>query len=309
MGLIDLWHSPSLDGMWPKQVIARIEGGLGNQLFQYAAARSLADRLSVELLLDLRALDENGSWPYQLDLYRIRAQIAEDDLLRDLPSPRSSRWGRIRSELSQRFPALVTHPVFWPRSFAYDPRVDRIRHPVYMVGYWQTERYFAWNRENLLQDIQLCEPEQGVSATLEAIRQTHSVALHIRRGDYVSNTSAAQFHGLCDLSYYQRAVQALQAAHRDIEVFVFSDEPDWAQANLRIGVPMYVVRDNPPGRGHVDMELMRQCRHHILANSSFSWWGAWRCATPGQMVYAPSRWFADAGVDTSDVIPSRWTCI
>lgn len=291
--------------MWPSQVIARIEGGLGNQLFQYAAARSLADRLGCDLALDLRGLAHNGDRPFQLDLYRIRAGIADGAQLAGLPDWRPSRWRRLRASLAQATPALCDYPMFWPRSFAFDPRFDRISRPVYLVGYWQCERYFAWNRAQLLQDIELIDAPPAIPL-LERIRTSRSVALHVRRGDYVSNAAAAQFHGLCDMAYYQRAVAALKSEYADIEVFVFSDEPDWARANLQLGVPTYIVDAHPPEKGFLDMELMRHCQHHIIANSSFSWWGAWRCEREGQRVYAPSRWFADAGVDTSDVVPARW---
>jgi hypothetical protein len=293
-------------GMWPKQVIARVEGGLGNQLFQYAAARSLADRLECDLLLDLRGLVENGDRPFQLDLYRIRASVANSQQLQGLPDWRSSRWGRIRANLSQFAPAFLSFPVFWPRSFAFDRRFEQISHPVYLVGYWQSEKYFAWNRPRLLQDIQLLAPLPANTPLLEEIRSTRSVALHIRRGDYVSNTAAAQFHGLCDMDYYRAAINALKARFPDIHVFVFSDEPAWARANLVLDVPTRYVDANPPDQGHIDLELMRQCRHHVIANSSFSWWGAWLCESHDQMVYAPKRWFADPDTDTTDVIPVRW---
>ena len=293
--------------MWPTQVIARIEGGLGNQLFQYAAARSLADRLGVGLVLDLRSLAANGDRPFQLDLYKIRAVVASTEMLAALPDWKPTRWGRMRAALSRVAPAVCAFPVVWPRSFAYDPRFESITRPVYLVGYWQSEKYFAWNRGALLKDIQLRVPvPDEVAKVLARINATNSVALHIRRGDYVSNAAAAQFHGLCDMAYYQHAVQALKDEHPDIEVFVFSDEPDWARENLKLPVPTHVVDANPPDQGHIDMELMRQCRHHVIANSSFSWWGAWRCELPGQHVYAPGRWFADPGVDTSDVTPARW---
>lgn len=289
--------------MWPAQVIVRIEGGLGNQLFQYAAARSLADRLDCELALDLRSLVDNGDRPFQLDLYRIRARVATPQQLANLPDWRSSRWGRLRSSLSQRMPAILSYPVFWPRSFAYDPRFERISRPVYQVGYWQSEKYFDWNRARLLQDIQLVNPILATTPWLEQILNTRSVALHIRRGDYVSNAAAAQFHGLCDMVYYHTAVQALKQQFPDIHVFVFSDEPDWARANLRLDVPTFYVDANP---GQVDLELMRQCRHHVVANSSFSWWAAWLCESVGQVVHAPRRWFADPTTDTSDVVPENW---
>jgi hypothetical protein len=128
--------------MWPRQVIARIEGGLGNQLFQYAAARSLADRLGCDLALDLRGLAENGDRSYQLDLYHTRCSIADAALLNTLPPWRPSRSGRVRSCISQYMPRLYAYPVFWPRDFSYDSRFERIERPVFMVGYWQTEKYF-----------------------------------------------------------------------------------------------------------------------------------------------------------------------
>ena len=293
-------------GMWPKQVIARIEGGLGNQLFQYAAARSLADRLGCDLALDIRGLDENGDRPYQLDLYRIRASVVSSQLLQGLPEIRSSRWGRIRSSFSQLAPAIFSFPMFWPRSFAFDPRFDQISRPVCLVGYWQSEKYFASNRDRLLPDLQLQTPLSAQTPFLDEILSTRSVALHIRRGDYVSNASAAQFHGLCDMAYYVAAIEVLKARFSDIQVFVFSDDPNWARVNLKLNAPMHYVDTNPSDQGHIDLELMRQCRHHVIANSSFSWWGAWLCSSHDQVVYAPSRWFADLNVDTSDVIPSRW---
>lgn len=295
-----------IQSIGPEQVIVRIEGGLGNQLFQYAAARSLADRLGCDLALDLRGLDLNGDRPFQLDLYRIRASIASLQQLQALPDWRTSRWGRIRSNLSQFLPAVFSFPAFWPRSFAFDQRFDQITRPMYLVGYWQSEKYFVGNRVRLLQDIQLVNPLDAVTPLLAEIRATRSVALHIRRGDYVSNASAAQFHGLCDMAYYHAAVNRLKARFPDIHVFVFSDEPAWAQAHILLDVPTHYVNANPPDKGHIDLELMRHCRHHVIANSSFSWWGAWCCESLEQVVYAPLRWFADPATDYSDVVPERW---
>lgn len=291
--------------MWPKQVIARIEGGLGNQLFQYAAARSLADRLGCDLALDLRGLDENGDRPFQLDLYNIRASVASPQQLQSLPDWHSSRWGRIRSRFSQIAPAFASFPVFWPRSFAFDQRFDKILRPVYLVGYWQSEKYFTWNRERLLEDIQLVAP-LPVGPLMNEIHSTNSVALHIRRGDYVNNLAAAQFHGLCDMDYYQTAVSAMKARFPDIHVFVFSDEPDWAKSNLILEVPTHFVDANSMDKGHIDLELMRHCKHHVIANSSFSWWGSWLGESDHQVVYAPKGWFANTSTDTSDVVPERW---
>jgi hypothetical protein len=288
------------------QVVARIEGGLGNQLFQYAAARSLADRLQCGLLLDLRGLAENGDRPYQLDRYSVRAEVADAQTLAALPAWRSSRAGRIGQWLSFVMSGTVRSPVFWPRSFAYDGRIERLRQPVYMVGYWQTERYFAWNRARLLHDLTLHPDTAANAGWVQKIRSCNSVSLHVRRGDYVSSPSAAQHHGTCDMAYYQQAIALLLQQQPELEVFVFSDEPQWAADHLRLPAPIHIVDANPPDRGYLDLELMRGCRHHVLANSSFSWWGAWRCVHMGQTVYAPRRWFANPGIDTRDIIPPHW---
>lgn len=289
-----------------RQVVARIEGGLGNQLFQYAAARSLADRLQCGLSLDLRGIAENGDRPFQLDIYHVRAEVADAEMLAALPPWRSSRAGRIRQSLSFLMPDLFRSPVFLPHSFAYDARIEKLERPVYMVGYWQTERYFAWNRAQILQDITLSQSAAENMFWLQKIRSCNSVSLHVRRGDYVSSATAALQHGTCDLAYYQSAIAALVRQEPDIELFVFSDEPQWASDNLRFPVPTHIVNANPPDRGYLDLELMRHCQHHVLANSSFSWWGAWLCVNPRQAVYAPGRWFANSGIDASDIVPTRW---
>jgi hypothetical protein len=292
--------------MWPVNVIARIEGGLGNQMFQYAAARSLADRLGCDLLLDLRTFNENLDRPFQLNLYRIRAVVATHQQLQRLPHWRTSRLGRVRSWLSQFAPSIFMFPVFWPRTFAFDPRFEKITHPAYLVGYWQSEKYFIWNRSRLLGDFQLRAEIPLTTPYLSEIKNTCSVALHIRRGDYITNPAAAKFHGLCTLEYYYAAIELLKVSCPDMHVFVFSDEPSWAKANLQFKVPTIYVDTNTGEKDYIDLELMRHCRHHVIANSSFSWWGAWRVETGDQMVYAPQVWFSDSNVDTSDVLPDRW---
>jgi Glycosyl transferase family 11 len=287
-------------------IIVRIEGGLGNQLFQYACGRSLADRLGCGLALDLRGLDVQGDRPFQLNSYRIRADIADSDLINSLPNSQPSRWGRFKSRAAQLFPIIYSFPIFWSRTFAFDQRFEQLTHPVYLVGYWQSEKYFDWNRAALLNDIQPILPLASDAPWLHEIENTSSVALHIRRGDYVSNAQSAAFHGLCDIAYYQKAVKNLKLHVPDMQVFVFSDEIEWAKKNLTLDVPTHYVESSGVDAGHRDIELMRRCKHHIIANSSFSWWGAWLCTYAGQRVCAPARWFADAKTVTSDVIPARW---
>ncbi len=295
-------------------VVARIEGGLGNQLFQYAAARSLADRLGCDLALDLRALDENSNRAFQLNLYRIRAVIASVELLSNLPKLRPSKWRQLLSSLSLYAPRVFSFPVFWSRSFAYDERFTAIASPKYLVGYWQSEKYFDWNRAQILKDLELIDSTEIDHSLLQKIKDSKSVALHIRRGDYISDLAASQFHGLCDMAYYHAAVQALKIQEPSMHLFIFSDEPQWAKINFCLDVPATYINANASDKGHLDLELMRHCKHHIIANSSFSWWGAWLRSAElvgqeAQQVYAPKRWFAVSNIDTSDVIPAKWNLL
>ncbi len=287
-------------------VVARIEGGLGNQLFQYAAAISLADRLGAPLGLDLRALASNGDRPFQLNLYKTRFRILSSEELDLLPEPRPNRWRRLSADLRRSIGASRKLLPFWPEGFEFDPRFEKISCPVYLVGYWQSERYFHGHRAALLHDLQLLNAPVTPHPMLRNIRASNSVALHIRRGDYVTNASAAQFHGLCDLAYYHDALELMRQRLESPEIFVFSDDLDWAREHLQTTLPMHFVEGHAPEQGYLDLELMRQCRHHVIANSSFSWWGAWLAESTSQIVCAPKRWFAAPDVNTDDVVPLGW---
>lgn len=291
------------------QFVCRLDGGFGNQLFQYATARSIADRLGCDLLLDARAVQTKDSRDYGLGRYAIRADLAAPDLLDALPSPRSSRAGRLRSRLALAVPSLFPSPVFWPASFAYDERVLCITRPMYLVGYWQSERYFGWNRSRLQADLHIKQPVLDPTGLKERIVASHSVALHIRRGDYHTNTAAAQTHGLCDHRYYVDAVSYMAKHHSDMQLFVFSDEPEWVRQNFQFNVPMVVVDASMGSSTSFDFEMMRTCKHHIISNSTYSWWAAWLAEHDRQIVIAPQRWFNDQTIASQDVVPQRWVRI
>jgi hypothetical protein len=288
------------------RVVCRVDGGLGNQLFQYAAARSLADTLACDLALDLRALGPKADRGYGLDAFSIRAEVAGPETLQSLPLPRSSRIGRMRSALSLVLPSVAPYPVFWPRSFAYDARLLRLRQPKYVVGYWQSERYFAWNRARLLADLQPRTETGPDVQLLQRITSCQSVSVHIRRGDYFSNASAARIHGLCEPSYYQNAVRWLAQRNSGLQFFVFSDDMAWARAQFDFGLPTVFVDSGPLASPLQDFALMRACRHHVISNSTFSWWAAWLAEAPEQIVIAPQRWFVDESIASVDVVPERW---
>lgn len=137
------------------------------------------------------------------------------------------------------------------------------------------------------------------------MQQCESVSVHVRRGDYVTLASASAYHGLCTLDYYHRAIRHVAERVANPTLFVFSDDPEWTKANLHSPFPTHYVDHNPAGKAFQDLRLMSLCRHHILANSSFSWWGAWLSRSNGGLVIAPERWYA-VNRPTPDLIPARW---
>lgn len=285
-------------------VTTKLLGGLGNQMFQYAAARALADRTGSELLLDLSEFAHYTLRRYELDTLRVRAGV--------LPlAPQPILPGRIarkaRSLVQRLLPARKGTPVYREASFAFDPGLLQQSPPVALEGYWQSEKYFLDAADAIRRDFTLAgEPDAANRAVLQRMQGTVAVSLHVRRGDYVTNPNAAAFHGTCSPGYYRQAVDHI--AHRcgPLTLFVFSDDQDWVRANMPFDHPTVHVDCNPPDRGVWDMHLMKHCHHHVVANSSFSWWGAWLNPSPEKIVVAPRRWFTDAAIDTSDLIPASW---
>lgn len=287
-------------------VITRLNGGLGNQLFQYAAGLALAERLGVPLKLDLSEFDSYRLRRYELDKFNISAEIASAEETAGFiinPSRFQRFYSRLAISLSLRFNRIAFRQI----RFEYDEAFGKIRYPMYLNGYWQSEKYFKPVENKLRTELQLVDKLGGESqAIFEEILECPAVSLHIRRGDYISNPSAALVHGVCSLEYYHSAVHHVAALVENPQFFVFSDDPQWARANLKIGYRVKFVEANGPDRGVEDMWLMKSCNHHIIANSSFSWWGAWLNDSIDKIVIAPRIWFLDNNIGTRDLIPEKW---
>lgn len=290
-------------------VFVRLIGGLGNQLFQYATARSLAERHQVGVKLDISGFGSGNLRKFELGSYPIKATIAT--------TKETAAFGATRL-LS---PKLFSHPMMtikqmletkrdrWYREphFHFDPMLALQEPPILLEGYWQSERYFAeiWDLLRIeLTPTNGLEPENAVLA--EQIRDCAAVSLHVRRGDYVSDPTTNAYHGVCSLTYYQSAINYVAERIENAHLFVFSDDAAWTRENLKTSVPATFVEANPPDRGFRDMQLMTCCRHNIIANSSFSWWGAWLNASSDKIIVAPQKWFAVNEKNTDDLIPDSW---
>lgn len=285
-------------------IIVQLIGGLGNQMFQYAAGRRLAHIHNTELHLDLTRFASDALRNYGLDKFRINAKIASPNLLKQVPF---SRQDALRIGIKNLYCKETGFQYVKEQSFDFNKRVLSLPDNVYLEGYWQSEKYFKDIQGLLEREFSFKDEQNRANRDLtELIHSTESVNLHIRRGDYISNPATNEFHGTCSLDYYHRALEKLTKTVERPHLFIFSDDPEWVWNNLHVAYPSTLVDINGPEKDYEDMRLMSLCNHHIIANSSFSWWGAWLSKYPDKQVYAPKNWFNSSDNDTKDLIPENW---
>jgi len=289
-------------------IMIQLTGGLGNQMFQYAAGRALASRHSTDLKLDISWYSEATKGTeriFGLDRFSITAEIAMPDEIYRFAQPKLGMLGLIQS-LRARLGLSQNQRVReqeWISVF----RFASTRRNYQLTGYWQSEEYFKESRATLLKEFELkTTPSHQSHAIAQHIRDSQSVSLHVRRGDYVSNPKYTHKYGVLPLQYYSNAVRYITDCIENPLFFVFSDDPAWVFEHLEIPFPMHIVDHNGSENPHEDIWLMSKCNHHIIANSSFSWWGAWLGQHPNKIVCSPARWYAGREVQPENLIPKEW---
>lgn len=289
-------------------IIVNLIGGLGNQMFQYATGRALSLRLSASLKFEVSGFSgcrlHNG---FELDkAFTCNPSLASKQEIRELLGWRGA-W-RISKLLARPRLALFrgTKLIVEPH-FQYWPQIKYVSDNAVLIGYWQSERYFAEISDVIRADFTFKSPFSSRNADLaERISQGMAVSLHVRRGDYASDAKTNATHGLCSLDYYRAGIRYMTTHVDNPEFFIFSDDISWAKTNLKIDFPCTYVGHNQGIESYNDMRLMSLCRHHIIANSSFSWWGAWLNSRSDKRVVAPNKWFATTTNDTRDLLPAGW---
>lgn len=288
-------------------IVMKMQGGLGNQFFQYAAGRALSARLGCGLFLDVswyRNLPKGATArTWELGRYPIQAGCLDS---MDSCSPWFWSMERIGCVVK------LESGWRWARSFRergidHDPRVNRLSSCRSLEGYWQSPLYFDAVAQALrceLQPIDAMGIEDSQVASRIMADRPRAVAVHVRRGDYLQGVHA-EHHGLCGMDYYRRAFEHIREHIVDPLFFVFSDDPEWVASQRDLFGDAVLVAHNGPDAAFQDLRLMSLCRGHVIANSSFSWWGAWLAETPGAKVVAPARWLA-SGAATPTLTPPAW---
>jgi len=289
--------------------IINIMGGLGNQMFQYALALALEKRggSGTAVRIDPRAFRgypiHNGYELKRIFNVEIPEATISEVMKVAYPFLNYRIW-----QLCHLFPKRSTMR-YESGSMAYDDCVFTDTRNLYLIGYWQTEHYFCSVRNEILKAFAfpLFIPSSRNEILGKELQQRRSVAIHIRRGDYlkISNTS-----GICTIDYYQKAIARIKEFVTPELFAIFSDDMDWCmkQFGTIIGnADIRFINWNKGKESFRDMQLMSLCKHNIIANSSFSWWGAWLNQNPDKIVIAPSRWMNSEG--WSEIIPEDWMTI
>lgn len=284
-------------------IIMQILGGLGNQMFQYACGKRLAHDHHVPLKLDISSFASYPLRSFTLQHYQLHADIATPDDLSLFHSKGID--ARIRRRFENQFRPYWRRSIIHEQGYGFNPPILNVHHG-YLIGYWQSYKYFEPIASHIRDDFKLKNPLSAQAGRLAAeIQAVQAVSLHIRRGDYVSNPETQQVHGVMTLDYYERAVRRIAAVISEPHFFIFSDDPDWAIVHLHLAYPSTIVSGSNT-HDYEELCLLSLCKHHIIANSSFSWWGAWLSDSSQKIVIAPNRWTLLPEGNTPDRIPSSW---
>ena len=282
-------------------IIARLQGGLGNQLFQYAAAKGLASRLNCGFKVEnITSLTKDRKRKLALDELHTQYHLATENEVR--------RFVKLPS-LYRHAPSLfslLSKNIYREPHFHFDHSFTLLQDPVFLDGFFQSPKYFSNVNHDILKEFRIkTELSARIKEKCDELANTNSISVHIRRGDFL-NPKAINYHGILDKHYYETALELIkQKAGDHARFYFFSDDINWVSSNLLLP-PNSELVSKSTGSAIEDFFLMSNCKHNIIANSSFSWWPAWLNNNDKKIVIAPKNWFVDTSIITTDLIPEEW---
>lgn len=295
---------------YKRMIIVKLEGGLGNQMFQLAIGRILAEKNKTFLTFDKTFFDNNkrrlGHTPrnYELKIFVESYPVAGEKAI--LVFHKLSIINRIKKKLGLNYPKT-----FRESSFNFNSRVLNQNTPIYLRGFFQSYKYFQ-GYEELIKKIFVFPQNRLEGKNIELlnyINNNQTLAIHVRRGDYVKDKRIQQYHGNLTTEYYLQAISAVVSKIHGLTLIFFSDDTQWVKEEFqKLDFPKKFVDYNSGENSWKDMFLMSCCKHQIIANSSFSWWAAWLNENPTKIVIAPKKWFekSEKDINTKDLIPPKW---
>lgn len=273
------------------KIITNLYGGVGNQMFQYAAGYAASKAANAILYVDLSAFREYKTRNFELEKFGFKINYASEDDIKELNKKH-----------------FFGKTLFKDKKKTFYPEILKIRHSAYLKGYWQSEKYFGHIRDDILELFEFKNLDFIENADIiQKIRSTNSVSVNLRLGDYINNEEYKKIYFLCTKEYYKNALKYICAQVENPMFFVFSDEIEKTHEYLPEKYAYTFVKS---ANWQEDMYFMKNCKHNIVANSSFSWWAAWLNNSPQKIVVSPSRWLTkDSGICDKDMIPASWVKI
>lgn len=290
-------------------IINLLKGGLGNQLFQYAAGKSLSIFHKTSHSLDISnysAQISSNQTPRNLDIFdlKISAEIAGDQDIDRLRPPNFYLLNLIRS-----FRNKYIHRYY----LDWKPEIFSAGNDLYLDGYFQSEKYFLTCIDDLRKEFSLHQRyiEPIVSIWNKISASPMPVSIHVRRGDYVKNARMRDIYDVCSVNYYSLAITNILNQCPDATFFIFSDDVDWVKSSKFFPLHAILVSEMKTMLGDSlrpsqELFLMSQCQHNIIANSSFSWWGAYLNQNPNKIVIAPKLWNNSFSLRQPNIVPEKW---
>lgn len=276
-------------------------------MFQYALGRHLAMKNNSTLKLDIQGFKDYKLRNYDLNCFNIQENIATSKDLTCVSLPSDKFIRKLGKHMEIRIIGVQQIQYIKERKLNFQPEILSLGDDIYLDGYWQSEKYFLEIEDVIRKEFSLVNTLTSASQDIaEQIKDCESVSIHVRRGDYVSDPKTNSVHGVCGVEYYYSAIDVINKKIDSPHFFIFSDDLNWACCNIKIDAPTIYVRSNNCLKDYEDMYLMSKCKHHIIANSSFSWWGAWLNENPEKIVIVPRKWFNSKNMDTKDLVPVKW---
>jgi hypothetical protein len=292
-------------------IVIFLQGGLGNQMFQYALGRNLAEKNKTEVVFDTTFLNDRfprggiAFYNYDLDVFGIAPRLtALSKISAALPIP--GVWLGIDLALIKTRNMLGIRRIAKEKSPAFDQDILATGGNVLLRGYWQSEKYFEDIKDEIRAAFTFKVPLVGAANDIaDEIRRTNSVSLHVRRGDYVTAPGARKMMGDTNLLYYKKAVAYIAERVKNPHFFIVSNDAAWCRENITIPYPVTYLDEATAGpKNTYHLRLMSLCRHNIIANSTFSWWAAWLNNNPEKIVVAPKQWYATTS--SENMVPEAW---
>ena len=272
-------------------IISNLTGGLGNQMFQYAFGRYQAIKNGTKLKLHFTNALFNTQYTYELGVFKIKADIATHEDLKKVNVLGNRIINRVLYLCDERFGIqLNRHIITQKYPYKFDSNYLNIKDNSYIQGFWSDERYFKTIENILRSEFTLKkELDEKNRQILGEIEKSNSISIHVRRGDYVTHKSNAKNIGFVGLEYYETAIKEIKKSISHPLFFVFSNDIVWCRENLApLSKNMHFISHNSGRNSYKDLILMSSCKHNIIANSTFSWWGAWLNTNKNKLRISPS---------------------